>query len=457
MLIFVISSTVLGKKSKYQELIIKYDKSIRLETNDVFPIFVEAVKTNGRVHRLKHLQYGKNVDLTAFYTKKWKDYIINVKNGQFKDGNIIINRADAHKGNNELIIEAKLKSDTLVKGLCIIKIPYIKSFEFVNNQNEKCKLGEPVAAILYAIYNTGERANALRSSINQVNVISKGLKVSDYGLTPVLSANEVYKEVTLTAKSKYDEKISYSFSFPLILEGAMVFNFNGDDGKCGQFGGHGYYSDSSRSKSDIKVLTSLIYSKRSSMNGGNGTDGLNGKDAEDLWIFAKALNVEKDTLLKIIMVSKSKRDSILIPIKDSRISILCRGGHGGYGGNGGDGADQIINDIQKVKAGYYGDAGNGGNGGNGGDVYMYYDSLASNYSNLFEIDNGPGIGGKAGRNGKNGIVRNESYEIINITKVDKSFAKNGTNGLSGRFREKKNLSEDELHRLLIERVKINNN
>jgi|GEM_PF-4334971 len=257
----------------------------------------------------------------------------------------------------------------------------------------------------------------------KLDIVVNGAKFSDGKLIlPEQDYRDIEDDkISLNAKVRGKEDISYLLDIPLEYEGKITTYYNGNRGRTGQNGAEGTSGVNGKAGAGDRAGGDGGHGQR----GADGSFGGDGSNAENLEVhigLAKNKTNDKDILkVYIKSLSTGKESYLKIAPEKGELYIYAQGGNGGSGGRGGNGGTGGVGGGGTVsgKNGNGGDGGNGGNGGyggNGGNVKLIVHPMAKKYMSCIIIYNDGGKGGDQGSMGSGG-----------------QCSSNASNGKSGKF------------------------
>lgn len=368
-------------------------------------------------------------------TLRWKNFIIEVENARFFNGELTISRTDNdnYSAYIPLKISSKFQPEKIFRDT--VWLNYEEAINIFTTNSFKRIPGEKIKFGMSITYNNNQTltyryASSLKRILPLYDVMIKGIRYEkgdcDFTISNNLfdypdhhpgiliqhsRNNDVYD--ILEIEMDYIDRFYFrgtgmsgmwGFSGSSGSSGSTGQNGGyGQDGEYGEHGSHGHdidvytdiYFDSILQKPLIKVYTEdltvnkyqhyLVNPSGGSIvidasggsggnggNGGSGGNGGNGQNGDYYTVEVKEIIIRKDT------AGREIREEIIRHIQKQH-----PGGNGGNGGNGGYG-------------------GPGGSGGNGGYVMLYYTPAMKNYLQYINIDVRGGSGGFGGSGGSGG-------------------------------------------------------
>lgn len=368
-------------------------------------------------------------------TLRWNNFIVNVKNARFSNGELTISKTDDQNYAPFIPIEISSKYQPEKIFYDTLWLNYEQGLKLFPTNDFKRVPGAKVKFGMQVTYDNDETilyrySSQLKKVLPSYEVLIKGVlyDIGDCDFTisrnifdfpdhhpGILVQNSRNKDVynMLEIEMDYRDRFSFRGTGSSGMWGSSGFSGSsgstgqsgspGQDGEHGQYGDYGHdidvyadiYFDSILQKPLIKVYTEDLSVNRYEHflinpdggtitvdasggdgghggSGGSGGNGGSGYNGEFYYEYIKEIVIRKDT------AGKEIREEITRCIQKQR-----PGGNGGSGGPGG-----------------YGGA--GGTGGNGGYVMLYYTPAMKNYLQLINIDVRGGSGGFGGNGGSGG-------------------------------------------------------
>ena len=336
---------------------------------------------------------GKTKNIESFTNEYAEAFDIHTENCKLINGFIHYDVNEVYKNGHKLKCEIAPKNNPSFKKSFLISIPYLLSFNIYYDTKIIAKPGTRIPLNIEATFSnkkiyTSEQKNEnglLNINNFSLSVFNKPLSNANIAIPDI--PENFHEFIPVFAKYKLDTLLTNNLNISLDYNSTYTLHFNGKNGMNGK-----------------KGLNGVGNEDYNGIDGQNGEDGLKGENGKDIKIIIKSIINNKDTLLKILVLTDSSIYRFILNTKEGRLIIHCKGGNGGDGGKGGNGSDGF--DVtSNHNAGHGGNAGNGGyggEGGNGGMVITYSDSIAYKFLDIILLQNKGGKGGIGGIGGKGG-------------------------------------------------------
>ncbi len=283
--------------------------------------------------------------------------------------------------------------------------------------------GKPFKGHVAVIMNTGELYDLDNdknlSNTENIEINNRNEAITVFGFPTKFNENKIPFEITMSGKNGVSK--TSSDTIRLNFEKALTLDFPANSGNSGANGNNGNTSNTLRDGTDGEL-------------GMNGTDGQNGQNF--------TIHIWKDSTGMYyfhVLNSTTNQTAYFQQKTMEAIQFNASGGNGGNGGNGGTGGNgrnaETVNGKLK-NAGYAGHGGRGGNagrGGNGGNVIVIIHPSATDFENLFIVNN---QGGSAGSLGDGGRPGKPGTNLAGISLPPSRLGLNGNfanSGLKGTF------------------------
>jgi hypothetical protein len=343
---------------------------------------------------------------------KWRKVSVKADHFlSFNNGVIYFNQGNITPSNNTMNIEVSYDGKHSYKQT--IRLPYIKGIIILSNYIFANDLKPLEYELIFSNGKTAAPNEKLFPEANFMNVSAKEVEMTGSSIQMKISEPASTETIKLSLKNRLTNQILGEKSLIIDYPTTCQILVSGSDGYNGTNGAQG---------------------KNYSENGSPGTNGENGTNALDVKIIAKVRKVNQTSFVTIhSYLSNGKNNTYLIKYIGQPINIKANGGNGGNGGIGGKGSDGLIDSTKNINSPNGGNGGNGGNaghGGNAGTISFIFDNTSGDISNLFTVENHPGLPGQIGIGGKGGKGDNKKTKLIGtILKIKDGFS--GTNGQAG--------------------------